>query len=373
MMTKTQINYKTNAQSFKPNFCADKNDKKETKPDPLMSNPLRLCAYTNEVGAALAPIPEIGGTLFKLSWIPALMYFGADIYDKYAKGESENYDKPSKSNALKQAIFQGLASVLLPTAAVIMGQNVFSNLSQHYDKNKMDVRAKEDLLKELKRDLNQDRLRNYRHEIREILKDNPDMDLNNIKQHEKIKKIKETLNEQIYKELKTECDTLRQRRQNHGIFKKIFEVFIHSHRDCDYVARIKESQFEQKVKPYLKEQIEMLVDTRTALLRAINPDGTLNEHSKDLDSKTVKKITNLLLKNRENKEITSKARFVIKESLLSKINKASMKLSVIKILGGFAALAIFAKPIDQLVEHIVISKFVEPGIDTLEKKFSTDK
>ena len=48
--------------------------------DPLMRWPLRGAAFTNEVGEALRPI--IGGYA-TLSWVPALMYIGADVYDKY--------------------------------------------------------------------------------------------------------------------------------------------------------------------------------------------------------------------------------------------------------------------------------------------------
>lgn len=82
--------------------------------DPLLNYPVRALAYTNEVGAALAD-----KTLLYLSYIPALLYFGADIYDKYKSGENGTYQKPSLSKGIKQAVFQGLASVALPTGAIM--------------------------------------------------------------------------------------------------------------------------------------------------------------------------------------------------------------------------------------------------------------
>lgn len=48
--------------------------------DPLMNWPLRGAAFTNEVGEALRPII---GNAANMTWVPALMYIGADVYDKY--------------------------------------------------------------------------------------------------------------------------------------------------------------------------------------------------------------------------------------------------------------------------------------------------
>ena len=73
-----------------PAVAFDKNAKiQKTKAeykDPLMKWPLRGCAYSNEVGAAISSLaPKLGAAL----WVPALMYFGADIYDKYKNFETE--------------------------------------------------------------------------------------------------------------------------------------------------------------------------------------------------------------------------------------------------------------------------------------------
>ena len=89
--------------------------------DPLLKWPLRGAAFSNEVGEALRPL--IGGYA-TLTWVPALMYIGADIYDKYKNDQTEY--SPNSKRLLKQAIFQGTASILLPIAAVKLGQNMFS-------------------------------------------------------------------------------------------------------------------------------------------------------------------------------------------------------------------------------------------------------
>lgn len=88
------------------------NDKREYN-DPLRKWPLKGLAYSNELGAVVSGIsPKLGTAL----WVPALMYFGADIYDKYKNDETQY--APSKRRGLKEAIFQAMASVVLPTAAV---------------------------------------------------------------------------------------------------------------------------------------------------------------------------------------------------------------------------------------------------------------
>lgn len=89
------------------------------KEDVLLKYPTRGLAYSNEVGEALRPL---GDTLATVMWAPALMYIGADIYDKYSKGEDGTGEKPSAKCGLKAAIFQTLASVFMPTGAVVLGQ-----------------------------------------------------------------------------------------------------------------------------------------------------------------------------------------------------------------------------------------------------------
>ena len=117
--------------SFTPpqklNFTAKDGNKTERKQedkkytDPLMKWPARGLAYTNELGAAISEVAPKMGTLL---WFPAMLYFGADIYDKY-KNEKTSY-APDAKRGTEQAIFQFLASVILPTGAVLGGQKLAS-------------------------------------------------------------------------------------------------------------------------------------------------------------------------------------------------------------------------------------------------------
>ena len=104
--------------------------------DPLARMPLRLLAYSNDVGMAISGIaPKLGAAL----WAPALMYFGANIYDKY-KNENNVYN-PSKTRGIKEVVFQGLASVSLPAAAIHIGQSTISGLSRLLP-DKLSINAK---------------------------------------------------------------------------------------------------------------------------------------------------------------------------------------------------------------------------------------
>lgn len=343
-------------------FGNTKEKSENSKQDPLLKYPLRLCAYSNEIGAAVSPIPGIGNTIFMLSWIPALMYFGADIYDKYAKGKDNDYSNPSRQNAIKQTIFQALASVLLPTAAVISGQKIASYLSRYINKDKMDIRAKEDILNELKRDLNQDKFRNHRDEINKLLKENSNISSAEIKNMPQVLLWKKQTTESIYHDICVESETLNRHRENSGKLRRFVEFFMEHKRDCEDISKISPDKFEKTVKPYLAEKVSELYDARIDMQKALNSDGTLNEYAKNLDSTTLNKIKFLLKKNAANRNITDKCSFVVKECSVAKLNKAAIKLSGIKILGGFVMLALLAKPIDHFVENLIIEKIINPKI-----------
>lgn len=341
-------------------FGKNKENAEKTKNDPLVKYPLRLCAYSNEIGAAVSPIPGIGHTIFMLSWIPALMYFGADIYDKYAKGNQNDYSNPSRKNAIKQATFQALASVILPTAAVVAGQRIASSITRFTDKNKMDIRAKEDILNELKRDLNQDKFRAHRDEISKLLKDNQNISSADIKKAPQVALWKKQTTDSIYRDICVESENLNRHRRSSNLLRRFVEFFMGPNRDCEYISKIPQNKFEKTVKPYLAKKVSDLYDSRIDMQKALNPDGTINEYGKNLDSKTLNKVKKLLKKNAANRNIVDKCSFVVKECAVDSINKVAMKLSGIKILGGFVLLGLLAQPIDHFVENKIIAKFMNP-------------
>ena len=122
-----------------------KKHKKEKKyVDPLANWPMRGLGYTNDIGVAIS---EIAPTASRLFWVPSLMYFGADVYDKY-KNKGNKYD-PNGPRAFSQAVFQAFASIILPATFGHIGQSVFSQLDK-YKGEKISTNAKEQTLRFIK-------------------------------------------------------------------------------------------------------------------------------------------------------------------------------------------------------------------------------
>ena len=132
-----------NAQNV--NFDATQKPKKEKKyVDPLTNWPLRGLGYTNDIGIA---INELAPATARLFWVPALMYFGADIYDKY-KNKGDKY-KPNSQRAFNQAVFQACASILFPAIFGHMGMSAFSRIDKLRGE-KLSTNAKEQTLRFVK-------------------------------------------------------------------------------------------------------------------------------------------------------------------------------------------------------------------------------
>lgn len=127
------------------NFDATQKPKKEKKyVDPLTNWPLRGLGYTNDIGIA---INELAPATARLFWVPALMYFGADIYDKY-KNKGDKY-KPNSQRAFNQAVFQACASIMFPAIFGHMGMSAFSRLDK-FRGDKLSTNAKEQTLRFIK-------------------------------------------------------------------------------------------------------------------------------------------------------------------------------------------------------------------------------
>ncbi len=96
------------------------NNSNGSKKDPFLEYPARALAYTNEVGVALQP--AIGATAAHAFWVPALLYFGADIWDKYKRGQDDTYQNSDKRTGIRQAVFHAAASLAGPTIAIHLAQ-----------------------------------------------------------------------------------------------------------------------------------------------------------------------------------------------------------------------------------------------------------
>ncbi|UKI40578.1 MAG: hypothetical protein L6V95_10450 [Candidatus Melainabacteria bacterium] len=67
---------------------------------------MRPFAYSNEVGAAVEPL--IGHSAALMSYFPAMLYIGADCYDKYLRGDNDDYQNPQPRDLPKRSFFKGL-------------------------------------------------------------------------------------------------------------------------------------------------------------------------------------------------------------------------------------------------------------------------
>lgn len=121
-----------------------KNTNNQSKPsqkpkDVYAETPVRLLGFTNEVGAAIAPIVGPVGEL--ATYIPALGYIAMDTRDKYQRGADDSYEEPCHKRATTQFVFQMMASVIFPTAAVKASQAIANKVidSKHFEQHKSTI------------------------------------------------------------------------------------------------------------------------------------------------------------------------------------------------------------------------------------------
>ena len=271
--------------------------------DPLMRWPLRGAAFTNEVGEALRPVI---GNYATLSWVPALMYIGADVYDKY-KNDKNEYS-PDSRRCLKQAVFQGMASIFLPLIAVKLGQNIISQFGK-FGQDKISLNSKEHVSKLAEQFIANGKMHAFDGRDKECTRE-----FLNI-----------TANSLDYKDKKRTVKKLR----------KIFKA-----------------DKNERLAKYSETTIKDLIKLRKDIL---NP--TTEVKSSKWYSHYIK-----ALKNGQTENVAVK-------SVLSDFQKNKMlKGNFLKTLGGFIALGLAIKPIDYFVEEVLIGKYVGPGIDSIKRK-----
>ena len=286
-------------------FKADKRTiNKETGEykDPLMQWPLRGAAFTNEVGEALRPV--IGGYA-TLSWAPALLYIGADVYDKYKNDQTEY--SPDSRRCLKQAIFQGMASVFLPLIAVKAGQNAFAQAGK-FSEDKISINSKEHVANVAEQFVANGKMRAFDGKDEECIKEFTNnvissMDYNNKK----------------------------------SSIKNLFKIF--------------RLDTQEKIEKYSEKTIKELIKLRKDLL---NPTD-------EFKSNKWYKAYEADLKKGQTSSVAVK-------SVLTNYQQSKMlKGKAVKTLGGFVALGMAIKPIDHFVEEVLIGKYVGPEIDRYKK------
>ena len=281
--------------------------------DPLMKWPVRGLAYTNEVGVAIMEVaPALGSAL----WVPALMYLGADIYDKY-KNEDTEYN-PCGRRGLKQAIFQGLASVTLPTVAVLTGQKIFS-LFGYLDKNKLSLTSREKISDYAVDFVTSGRLAKYKGKDAEC---------------------KESFMQGLENTLKFMRN--EKKLQNSG---NRFAEFLKNP-----VKAFSIHPSTQSAQTYAASTIDSLISLKKELYGDIPKTKQNLKWHAVVDKNIFKGVT----------------RDDALRDAIAKFQKSQiMKSKWIKTAGGFVALALAAKPIDSFVEHFILPKVVKPSLDKL--------
>ncbi len=315
-----------------PNTQVEKNlyqknqQKYSTYVDPLKKWPVKGLAYSNELGAVVSGIsPKLGTAL----WVPALMYFGADIYDKY-KNDETSYN-PSKKRGVKEAVFQAMASVVLPTTAVAIGQRSASSLNR-LAKNGLSVQTKMDVIDKSLSYIESKSLHNYTSKTQEFAQGFKDSIINSAR------------------DAKGEFKAM-------PLFKKIVSV-INPLKDADGLAFASE----QKLGAFAQKQAERIMQMREQLMQNQKP----KQMSKKLFEKFQKVQGEYSKIYPADKYMGKAAKTILKEYHADQL----FKNKLIKTAGGFVALALLAKPIDNFVENIVIKKTVEPGLDFLSNGYN---
>ncbi|MBQ2611727.1 hypothetical protein IJF81_04970 [bacterium] len=321
-MAITPIEYRIAENS---NFTSDKNDKNSHKKhynDPLTKWPVRGLAYTNEIGAAIS---EVAPTLGLLLWAPAIFYFGADIYDKY-KNDKNSFD-PNAMRGTSQAVFQLLASVILPTTAVLIGQKAAS-FGGLFRKNGLTIQTQENITKFSISYMQRRKLGKYQDNVQRY-KDKHFAALSN-SIHER------------YRE---------------SSFRQGFSSVINKLTD-GWLDRYRSKKLD-RIKIYSEKSIDRMFSVRENLFKQQKPQ----EFSNRLYNK-FKKAIKKYEKNPEFKEYSVEyaAKEVLKKYEQSRIFKAKM----FKTLGGFVALGLAIKPIDSFVEKFIIERYFESRISSFK-------
>ena len=309
------------------NFNGDRadinNNTKEEYKDPLLRWPLRGLAFTNDIGAA---IMDIAPTLGTMLWIPALMYFGADIYDKYKSDEKEY--NPNKKRAFKQAVFQALASVVMPIIVVHNGQKAASLIGKS-SKSGMSLQLKEEIEKFTINHLKRRKLKDY---------------------EENINGFKTEFNEHLKQHLLDREKSFKTKNPlkllSHWIFSS-----KHGEKMTDKMLK--------SIEEYTNKNIDEMFSIRTDLLN--------NKQPKELSGKLLKFYDNTKRNFAKDKNtIEGYVEDSIKALLKQRQRNRLFKIKLLKSLGGFIALGASIRFIDHFIEKHVIEKFVEPGLEKFE-------
>lgn len=366
--------------------------------DPLTKFPLRGLGYSNEVGAALSAMPGWGKTAEVLLWIPALMYLGADIFDKYSRGKEGNYSNASVTTAVEEATFQALASVILPTAAVKMGQNL-TGYFKKFDGSNLTATAQEELFQKLVEDFDKDKFTkiDFDRVKAKVLDEGFEQHLNETKHSLSV----ESLGSKIIRFFGHTSKPVASATSSRGHVVSFVEEQARKFYNIQSILESgNETEFSklgnQALKYYEKSGIN--IDDKAAKLLENNPALILKKIL-NVQNSLYKKYAQQILDNFSGEDIRLNLKVLIKDKKASSemlkslmatpeskkeilefvkmvsrstetvrklIKLNEMKLGWLKTVGGFISLGCLAIPIDHFVHEFIINKFVKPGLENIE-------
>ena len=321
--------------------------KQEKRRDIYMEMPIRAFGYTNEIGEALRPV--IGPWAWA-SWVPAIAYIGSDVADKYAQDEYGN-QVPSTERATKQLSTQLLASVLLPTAAVKLGQNTVGMLSS-LSKSGLSFNNKERISDFVLNAMDRGEHKNFLDNTGKISK----------------QAFADSLTPKMAEKLKHKEAKRMVLKPLNAIKNWLAEPYLKNPEKAD-------------VNSGITKTVERLVNNRQNLLDGIKPEKMSNKMFKKFQSEAMKAshaARKIAMTAGQNTVKFTEAMQSAKQSIafdyIKKLEKShNFKNKALLSAGGFIALALLAKPIDRFVENVVMKKAVEPTIKYVKNKTGKDK
>lgn len=300
---------------------------KQAKEDIYMKWPLRGLAYSNELGEIIRPMSGVAANLL---WVPAIGYIAADIGDKYKHNQYGEHE-PSKKRAGKQLSFQMLASVILPTAAVKVGQKL-TNIISSKGKTKLSINDREKYTRMITQSMNKG--------SHEKFVDNTTGLVNREKYTQHI------------------MENIAEMDKHKTTKNKMFSPFA---KIIDFVKKPFEAKPKtENIQKYIASTIDNIMDTREALIQGTKPKNVSDKLYKAFEKEA---------KNGTLEQKKSAAYTVIRKIQGKKL----FKNNALKSLGGLVALGIMMKPIDNFVEHVLIKKYIGPTIDKMHKPWKSLK
>lgn len=295
-------------------------EEKKKYQDPLSSWKFKWMSYSNEAGTFISEVaPKLGAAL----WVPAFMYIGADVYDKY-KNNKDKYD-PSARRAFDRAIYQGISNLVALPLLITAGQKLASPLGL-LTGSKISIDKKAVVLDHINR----------------VLMQGVNKELNS---KEEFKKLIEVTLENKISSKKSEM-------RNDNMLKKAYKFLTNR-----YTIALGDKQ---KTLNYAKEKAEELYEIKNALL---------DENSSKKVSKAVRSKYAETLSTMKTMHGYDYANNAMRSALIKVCNKQIFNNKILKTFGGFAALALLGTTVSKYVEKKLVGTYIDGGLNFAYKGF----